>query len=226
MAGSDVSSAEALKDKAENDLASVTQDDVTELVSLLNVECQEARTTAAAAFDFLCERPELFEPVVRELVEFSAYYPRSQDGIPSIARIFGDEDLQEAVFVAESLARAARRDPTVLVSATDDLVEIVRSDRNYPRYHLFTLGMVGAVAPESVPMTDVVERLCSLLDTEVRGYAGWAADTLRRIGDPSVLPELRENYPDQADVELINDSTVDTFDEAITELETIQQSTG
>jgi hypothetical protein len=74
--------------------------------------------------------------------------------------------------------------------------------------------MVGAVKPTGVPMDEVTNRLCALLETPTHGYSGWAADTLRRIGNPEVLPTLRETYPDNGD-----DATTEAFDDAIAELE-------
>ena len=211
---STLSRAKDLKDKAKHDTENVTHDEVEELLNILNGEYQEARTVAAGAFDQLYKRPELFEPVAGKLLEFAAYYPRAQDGIPTPEEITIDNDLKEVVFIADGLARVARRDPTMLTAVTDDLVTIMQSDRNYPKYHLITLGMVGAVDPNGVPMDEVTDQLCSLLDTYTHGYAGWAADTLRRIGDPGVLPKLNNQYPHSA-----SDATIEAFDDAIADLE-------
>jgi HEAT repeat protein len=189
--------------------------EIEDLLDILDSNYREAQLEAAAAFEHLSDRPELFEPVAVELVEFSSHYPRGQDGIPSPSVIYGNDDLRGTIYVADALARVAREDPTVLLSATDQLIDIVDSDRNYPRYHLFTLGSIGAIEPGLVPIDDVVEELCELLGTETHGYAGWAADTLRQIGDPSVLPELRAQYPDGTS----DDATVNAFDEAIAALE-------
>lgn len=49
-------------------------------------------------------------------------------------------------------------------------------------------------------------------------YSGWSADTLRHIGDPDVLPELRAHAPTD-ETEVQDEAEMDAFEEAITELE-------
>ena len=78
--------------------------------------------------------------------------------------------------------------------------------------------MVGAIEPDAVPLNEVKSKLCALLDTSMNGYAGWAADTLRRIGDPAVLDDLREHAPENPS-QAQDDAEITAFDEAITKLE-------
>lgn len=215
-----LSRAKELKNKAEEVPDQVSQEEMEELVETAQGNYQEARTAAAGAIDQLYTRPELFEPVLEELIEYSAYHPHGVEGIPAQVDIMHNEDLREVIFISDAVARVAQRRPELLVPHTDQLIDIIMSDRNYPKYHLFTLGMAGGADPNAVPLDEVQSRICSYLDTNAWGYAGWAADTLRRIGDPSVLPELRENEPKDPS-EARDEAEIESFQEAIEELERV-----
>jgi len=144
------------------------------------------------------------------------------EGIPAPIDWTSDEDLMEVVFISDAVARVAQRQPPLLMPYADQLTEIVTSDRNYPKYHLFTLGMIGSVDPDVVPIKEIQSRLCCLLSTSTNGYAGWSADTLRRIGDPSVLPELRKHAPEDRS-EARDEAELEAFEDTIEELETATQ---
>ena len=214
----ELSRAKELKNKAEELPEEITPEEMQELLKLAQGNAQEARSTAVSAIDQLYTRPALFEPILGELLEMSAYYPYGVEGIPAPVEWTSDDDIREVVFIADAIARVAQRQPELLVSHAEDLTEIVLGDRNSPAFHLFTLGMVGAIEPDTVPLNEVKSKLCALLDTSMNGYAGWAADTLRRIGDPAVLDDLREHAPENPS-QAQDDAEITAFDEAITKLE-------
>lgn len=213
-----LSRAKKLKRKVEDVPDQISQEEMEELVELAKGNNQEVRTTAAGTIDQLYTRPELFEGVLAELIENSAYYSHDVEGIPAPIDYTRDKSLQEVLFISDAVARVAQRRPDLLVPHNERLIDIVMSDQNYPKYHLFSLGIIGGVDPDAVPLDEVQSRLSDLLDTSMNGYAGWAADTLRRIGDPSVLPELRENEPEDLSVAQ-DEAEIESFQDAIEKLE-------
>lgn len=197
----------------------ITDEEMAQLVALLRVSDSETRVQAAEALQHLYERPALFEPVLTDLVELGDTYPETVDEIPSLQSTVNSSDIRTVVFVADSLARAAQREPSLFVPVADQLTEAVVDGNRTPKYYVFILGMIYEVAPETVPEATVKEELCALLDRgHGFGYPSWAADTLRRIGDPAVLPELEANYPEDP----LEENTQETFDEAIAALEARQ----
>lgn len=217
-----LSRAKELKRAAKQDPEHFSQDEMIELVEITEGNYQEARIEAVSAIDQLYMRPELFEPILEDLIEYSAYYPPHVEGIPAPIDWTSDEDLMEVVFISDAVARVAKRQPPLLVPYANQLTEIVTSERNYPKYHLFTLGMIGSVDPDVVPIKEIQSQLCSLLSNSTNGYAGWSADTLRRIGDPSVLPELRKHAPEDRS-EARDEAEWEAFEDTIEELETATQ---
>jgi len=215
---SDLSRAKKLKNKAKELPEEFSPEEMQELLELAQGNTQEARSVAVSAIDQLYTRPALFEPILEELLEMSAYYPHGVEGIPAPVEWTSDDDIREVVFIADAIARVAQRQPELLVPHAEDLTEIVLDERNSPAFHLFTLGMVGAIEPDAVPLDEIQSKLCALLDTSMNGYAGWAADTLRRIGDPAVLDELRAQAPEDTS-QAQDDAEITAFEEAIAELE-------
>jgi hypothetical protein len=190
----------------------------TTIVELVKGNYQEARIVTAGTIDRLYTLPELFEPHLEELIQYSTYHPSSVEEIPAPVDWTNDEDLQEIIFVSDAIARVAQRQPELLVPHADLLTDIVTGDRYSPEYHLFTMSMIGGVDPDAVPLDEIRPRICDLLDVSMNGYAGWAADTLRRMGNPSVLPELRENKPKDIS-EAQDEAEIESFQNAIKELE-------
>lgn len=215
---SDLSRANELNTKAKEAPEKFSREEMEALVEITRGEHREARTKAAGAIDRLFMYPGLYEPVLAELIEYSAYYPHGVEGIPAPIEWQSDEYIREVVVVADAVARVTQRRPELLVPHTDRLTEIVTNERNSPKYHLFTLGTIGGIKPDAVPLGEVQSQLCDLLDTSTNGYAGWAADTLRRIGDPNVLPELRDHAPEDLS-DATDEAEIEAFEDAIEELE-------
>ncbi|MFC7018828.1 MULTISPECIES: hypothetical protein [Haloarcula] len=196
---------------------SITDSEMTQLVALLRVQDVETRVQAAQALQHLYDRPTLFAPVIAELVVIGDTYPETVDGIPSPQSMLRSPEIRTVVYVADSLARVAQSDPSLFVPVADQIAEAVLSGDRTPKYYVFILGLIHDVVPAAVPEAVVKEELCTLLDRgHGFGYPSWAADTLRRLGDPAVLPELEANYPENP----VDETTQEAFDEAIAELQT------
>lgn len=212
--------AQELASQSDDKPDSITNEEMSQLVALLRVSDVETRVHAAEALQHLYDRPSLFESVITELVEVGATYPENVDSIPAPQSMMSSPEIRTVVYVADSLARVAQREPSLFVSVADQIAdEVVTGDRT-PKYYVFILGLIHNVVPEAVPEAMVKEELCTLLDRgHGFGYPGWAADTLRHLGDPAVLPELEANYPEDPSDETIQE----TFDEAIAELKAQQQ---
>lgn len=160
-----LSRAKELRNKSEELPEKFTQQELQELLELAQCNAQEARTAAVSTIDRLYTQPTLFEPVLEELIEYSAYYPHGVEEIPAPVEWNSYADLREVFFVTDTIARVAQRQPELLVTHAVNLTEIVMYDRNSPAFHLFTLGMVGAIEPDAVPLEAVQSKLCGLLDT-------------------------------------------------------------
>lgn len=198
---------------------SITDEEMSQLVALLRVPDVETRVQAAEALQNLYDRSELFEPVIAELVEIGDTYPETVDGIPDPQSVVSSPEIRTIVYIADSLARVAQRNPSLFVPVADQIADAVMAGDRTPKYYVFILGLIHNNVPEAVPEAMVKEELCSLLDRgDGLGYPSWAADTLRHLGNPSVLPELEANYPEDASDETIQDA----FDQAIAELKTKQ----
>lgn len=212
--------AQELVSQSDDRPESVTDKEMSQLVALLRVPDVETRVQAAEALQHLYDRPTLFEPVIAELVKVGNTYPENVNGIPAPQSMMNSPELRTVIYVADSLARVAQRDPSLFIPVADQIAdEVVDGDRT-PKYYVFILGLIHDDAPEAVPEAMVKDELCSLLDRgHGFGYPSWAADTLRRVGDPAVLPELEANYPEEPSDETIQEA----FDRAISELKTQQQ---
>lgn len=211
--------AQELASRSDDRPESITSEEMEQLVALLRVPGPETRVQAAEALQHLYDRPALFEPATAELVDIGDTYPETVDGIPSPQEMMSSPEVRSIIYVADSLARVAQRDPSLFVPVTEQVADAVMAGERTPKYYVFILGLVHDVAPEVVPEARVKEELCSLLDRgHGFGYPSWAADTLRRLGDPDILPELEANYPDDPP----DETTQEAFDEAITELRTQQ----
>lgn len=198
---------------------SITEREMTQLVALLRVPDVETRVQAAEALQHLYHRPQLFAPVIAELVRIGDTYPETVDGIPSPQSMMGSPEIRTIIYVADSLARVAQTDPSLFGSVANQIADAVVAGDRTPKYYVFILGLIRDVAPETVPEAMVKEELCTLLARgHGFGYPSWAADTLRRLGDPTVLPALQENYPKDPP----DETTQEAFDEAIAELQTQQ----
>jgi hypothetical protein len=212
--------AQDLSSRSDERPESITSDDMEQLVELLRVSNVETRAYAAEALQHLYDRPELFESVIPELVEIGDTYPETVDGIPSPQSMMNSPEIRTIIYVADSLARVAQRDPSLFAPIADQVAEAVVNGDRTSKYYVFILGLIYNVAPEAVPEAKVKDELCRLLNCgHGLGYPSWAADTLRRLGDPSVLPELEENYP----TDPVDETIQETFDEAIAELKVQQQ---
>lgn len=212
--------AKKLASQSDDRPESITDEEMSQLVALLRVSDVDTRVQAAEALQHLYDRPALFEPVIAELVEIGDTYPENVDSIPAPESMMSSPELRTVIYVADSLARVAQRDPSLFVPVADQIADAVVSDDRTPKYYVFILGLVHDDAPEAVPEAMVKDELCSLLDRgHGFGYPSWAADTLRRLGDPAVLPELEANYPEDPSDETIQVA----FDEAIAELKAQHQ---
>ncbi|CAP15379.1 ARM domain protein (plasmid) [Halobacterium salinarum R1] len=211
--------AQELASQASDRPESITDTEMTQLVALLRVPDVETRVQAAEALQHLYERPTLFAPVIAELVGLGDTYPETVDGIPSPQLMMSSPEIRTVIYVADSLARVAQRDPALFAPVADQIAKAVVAGNRTPKYYVFVLGLIHDVVPEAVPEATVKEELCTLLDRgHGFGYPSWAADTLRRLGDPSVLPELEANYPENPS----DETAQEAFDEAIAELKTQQ----
>lgn len=211
--------AQELESRSDDRPKSITDEEMSQLVGLLRISDVETRVQAAEALQNLYEYPPLFEPVIAELIEIGDTYPETVDGIPSPQSMMNSPETRTVIYVADSLARVAQRNPALFVLAADQIADAVVAGDRTPKYYIFILGMIYDVAPEAVPEMMVKEELCSLLNRgHGLGYPSWAADTLRRLGDPSVLPELEESYPEDPSDETLQEA----FDEAIAELKAQQ----
>lgn len=211
--------AQELASQSDDRPESITNKEMSQLVALLRVSDVETRVQAAEALQHLYDRPALFETVIVELVEIGDTYPENVDDIPAPQSMMSSPELRTVIYVADSLARVAQRDPSLFVPVADQIADAVVADDRTPKYYVFILGLIHDDAPEAVPEAMVKDELCSLLDRgHGFGYPSWAADTLRRLGDPSVLPELEANYPD----DWSDETTQEAFDKAIAELEAQQ----
>jgi hypothetical protein len=208
--------AQELASQSDDRPESITDEEMTQLVALLRVADVETRVQAAEALQHLYDRPTLFGPVIAELVEIGDTYPETVDRIPSPQSMMSSPELRTVIYVADSLARVAQRKPSLFVPIADQIAEAVVAGDRTPKYYVFILGLIHDLVPETVPEAMVKEELCALLDRgHGFGYPSWAADTLRRFGDPTVLPELEANYPEDPSDETVQE----TFDEAIAELQ-------
>ena len=209
--------AEQFASQADDDPDSVTHDDLATGVALISTDGPATRVAAAAALQHLHDRPSLFEPFVEDLVAAVRPYPDDVDGIPAPIEWMGSEAIRAEVYLADSLARVARERPDLFVPHAAALVDLLRSDRNVPRYLLFVVGYAAAIDGDVAPREWLIAELCDLLDRgHGSGYPSWAAATLQALGASEALPAIREAYPgDSAD-----DATREAFDDAIAALET------
>jgi len=211
--------AQELASQSDDRPESITDKEMSQLVALLRVSDVATRVQAAEALQHLYGRPRLFETVISELVEAGGTYPENIDGIPAPQSMMSSPELRTIIYVADSLARVAQRDSSLFVPVADQIADAVVADDRTPKYYVFILGLIHDDAPEAVPEAITKDELCSLLDRgRGLGYPSWAADTLRRLGDPSVLPELEANYPEDSS----DENTQEAFDEAIAELKAQQ----
>lgn len=207
--------AQELASRSDDRPESMTGNEMEQLVALLRTSDIETRVQAAEALQHLYDRPALFEPVISELVGISDTYPDTVDGIPSPQSMMNSPETRTVIYVADSLARVAQRDPSLFGPVADQIVDAVVAGDRTPEYYVFILGLISDTAPETIPEATIKKKLCTLLDRgHGFGYPSWAADTLRHLGDPSVLSELKENYPVDPPKETIQEA----FDEAIAEL--------
>lgn len=212
--------AQELASRSDDRPESMTDEEMSHLVALLSVQDVETRVQAAKALQHLYDHPELFEPVIAELVEIGDTYPESGDGIPSPQQMMNSPEIRTIIYIADSLARVAQRDPSLFSPVAEQIADTVVTGDRTPEYYVFILGLIHNVAPEAVPEAKVRDELCTLLNRgHGFGYPSWAADTLRRLGDPSVISELEENYP----TDPVDETIQETFDEAIAELKAQQQ---
>jgi len=212
--------AQELASQSDDQPECITDEEMSQLVALLRVSDVETRVQAAEALQHLYDRPAVFETVIAELVEFGDTYPEHVDGIPAPQSMMSSPELRTIIYVADSLARVAQRDSSLFVPVAGRIADAVVADDRTPNYYVFILGLIHDDAPEAVPEAMVKDELCSLLDRgHGLGYPSWAADTLRRLGDPSVLPELAANYPDGSS----DETTQEAFDAAIAELKARRQ---
>lgn len=212
--------AQELSSRSDDQPDSITCDEMEQLVALLRVPNVETRIQAAEALQHLYDRPELFESVITELVEIGDTYPETVNGIPSPQSMMHSPELRTIIYIADSLARVAQREPELFIPVADQIADAVVTGDRTPKYYVFILGLIYNVAPEAVPKARVKDELCTLLNRgHGFGYPSWAADTLRRLGDPSVISELEENYP----TDPVDETIQEAFDEAIAELKTQQQ---
>ncbi|RLM54100.1 hypothetical protein DVK02_11795 [Halobellus sp. Atlit-31R] len=208
--------AEQLATRADERPDTVSREELSRVVALLDSEDAATTVAAAEAIQHLHERPALFGPFVTDLLAASRTYPDDVERIPAPATWMGDDRIRTVVFVADALARVARDRPDLFDAHADELRDLLRSDRNTPYHLLFVLGFVTAADPDSDPEPWLRDALCGLLDRgRGNGYPSWAAETLRRLGDPAALPALREAYPGGP----ADEQTRRAFDEAITALE-------
>ncbi|MFB6091679.1 MAG: hypothetical protein ABEK02_01570 [Haloquadratum sp.] len=208
--------AERLAARADDDPDGLTRDEMAQIVALVSSDDTETRVDAAEALQHLHERPELFAPFVADILDASATYPDDVDSMPAPVQWMGSPALRAILYAADALARVARDRPDLIVPHADRFREVLRADRPTPRYHLFALGYAEASEPGTVPRAWLKGELCDLLDHGYgNGYPSWAADVLRRLGDPDVLPTLREKRPD----ETRDEATREAFADAIGELE-------
>ncbi|MFD1599986.1 hypothetical protein [Halobellus rarus] len=210
--------AERLLDRAEDDPESITHEELATIASLLPVDDADGRVAAAEALQHLHDRPELFAPFVEAILAAVEPYPEGVDGIPAPIEWMGSAEIRALVYVSDSLARVAQERPELFVPHADDLRDRLRSEANYPRSLLFVVGYAEATAPGTVPREWLKGELCELLDRgRGNGYPSWAADTLGALGDPDVLPALRESHPGEDG----DDPTREAFDDAIETLEAV-----
>jgi hypothetical protein len=211
--------AQELASRSDDRPESITSEEMEQLVALLRVPGPETRVQAAEALQHLYDCPTLFEPMIAELVDIGDTYPETVDGIPSLQMMMSSSAIRTIIYVADSLARVAQRDPSLFVPVTEQVADAVVTGERTPKYYVLILGLVHDAAPEAVPEASVKAELCCLLDRgHGLGYPSWAADTLRRLGDPDLLPELEANYPEDPP----DEATREAFDEAIAELRTRQ----
>lgn len=191
--------AQELASQSDDRPESITDEEMMQLVALLHVPDATTRVQAGEALQHLYDRPVLFEPVIAELVEIGDTYPETVDGIPSPELMMSSKEIRTVIYVADSLARVARQDTSLFVPVADRIADAVVADDRTPKYYVFILGLIHDVVPEAVPESTVKEELCALLDRgHGLGYPSWTADTLRRLGDPAVVPELEANYPEDS----------------------------
>jgi hypothetical protein len=208
--------AEQLASRADDDPDSVTHGDLATVVALLSTDDPATRVAAAEVLQHLHDRPSLFEPFVEDLIAAVRPYPNDVDGIPAPIEWMGSAAIRAELYLADSLARVARERPDIFVPHAAALVELLRSDRNVPRYLLFVVGYAAATDGDVAPREWLVAELCDLLDRgHGSGYPSWAAATLQALGASEALLEIREAYPDES----ADDATREAFDDAIAALE-------
>ena len=210
--------AERLLDRADDDPESITHEEMATVVSLLSVDDVDGRVAAAETLQHLHDRPDLFAPFVEAILAAVEPYPEGVDGIPAPIEWMGSAEIRALVYVSDSLARVAQERPGPFVPHADDLRDRLRSEANHPRSLLFVVGYAEAEAPGTVSRAWLKGELCELLDRgRGNGYPSWAADTLRALGDPDVLPALRAAHPGEDG----DDPTREAFDDAIETLEAV-----
>ena len=209
--------AERLASRADDDPGSITRDHLATVVALLPTGDPATRVAAAEALQHLHGRPSLFEPFAEDLVAAVRPYPDEVDGIPAPIEWMGSEAIRAELYLADSLVRVARDRPEFFVPHAPELVERLRSDRNFPRHLVFAIGYAEAESRGVAPREWLVSTVCGLLDRgRGNGYPSWAAATLRALGASEALPAIREAYPDDT----ADDATREAFDDAIAALDT------
>lgn len=202
---------ERLLARAKDSSESITPAEMQEIVALVRTDTLETQLQGAEALQHLYTRPELFDSHLGALLADPPRYPADVEGIPSPQSMMSSEAIRISVYVADALARVAQSQPSLFEPHVDRLVEIAFENESTPAHYLFVLGYTYPHARDAVPRDRLVEHLCSYLDRgRGNGYPSWAADALRVIDDPSALPALRENYPEDPD-----EATKDAFDAAI-----------
>ena len=210
--------AERLLDRADETPDSISREEMGTVVSLLATNDGDGRVAAAETLQHLHDRPELFAPFVDEVLAAVGPYPDDVDGIPAPVEWMGSAEIRTLVYAADSLARVAQDRPDAFVPYAEALAERLRSEENHPRSLLFVLGYAEAADPGTVPRDWLKSELCDLLDRgRGNGFPSWAADTLGALGDPDVLPALRESHPGEDG----DDPTRRAFDDAIETLEAV-----
>jgi hypothetical protein len=208
-----------LLEDAKTSPGDVTHEDIARVVALLSTDDPEARSSAAKALQHLYNQPHLFAPYIEELLSNAGSYPEEFEGIPAPAVWMGSPHVRATIYVTDSLARVAQRQPELFVPHVETMETMLRSDRNVSRYVLFILGLTEAEAPGQVSREWVRASLCDLLDRgRGNGYPSWAADVLGKLGDAEALPAIRAAHPgDDAD-----ERTREAFDGAIEALESVE----
>ena len=210
---------ETLSQKAENNPASITADEIDELADLLDHENPEIVSSALAALGMIVsDQPGRVAKLAPRVVKLPSTRPREEWATTTVGEM--DDEFMIDMGAGMLLLELARDDPSHLRPVVPELAATIIADDGALEPHTwFALAHVTAADAAEIDVNEMtfVEGTCATLRSQVDNESGRpivkvcpaseAVELLRAFGDPAAIDTLRYVRDETNDAELATDST-------------------